>query len=191
VEDVNLDFQVIGPSDVGSHLVDVLLAASHRKNVDDRVAALELGVLTAALVDIEVYAMESACRLLPLARDGDRTEETLAIADIGATTMTLYVLHGRRSVYTREQRFGGDRLITEVQQRYDMDRDEALRQLLGGSLPDCFTTEVLRPFQKTLAQQIGRALQFFYSTGTRNRVDRVVLAGGPAGIPDIDAQIDP
>lgn len=85
LEEVNLDFDVLGPSASGSHLVDVLLAASHRGNLDDRVAALELGGLTATVIDVEAYTMESASRLLLGAGDEQRT---LAVADLGATTVT-------------------------------------------------------------------------------------------------------
>ena len=103
LEEVNLDFDVLGPSASGSHLADVLLAASRRENLDDRVAALELGGLTATVIDVEAYTMESASRLLLGAGDEQRT---LAVADLGATTVTLHVLHAGHSVYTWEQRFG-------------------------------------------------------------------------------------
>jgi type IV pilus assembly protein PilM len=46
------------------------------------------------------------------------------------------------------------------------------------------------PFKEALAQQIGRALQFFYSASTFSRVDQVVLAGGSATIPGIDDLVE-
>ncbi|MCB2262116.1 MAG: pilus assembly protein PilM [Candidatus Thiosymbion ectosymbiont of Robbea hypermnestra] len=186
LEEVNLDFDVLGPADAGSHLVDVLLAASRRENVDDRVAALEIGGLTAAVVDVEACAMASAYTLLLAAHHQARAERTLAIADIGAAAMTLHVLHEGRTIYSREQSFGGHRLVAEVQRRYHMGHDEAVRRVLGGGLPDGYAAEVLGPFLEALAQQIGRALQFFYSTSAVDRVGRIILAGGVAGIRGID-----
>ena len=64
LEEVNIDFQVLGASDKSSELVDVLLAASRSENVDDRVAALELAGLSCEIVDVEAYAMETACTCL-------------------------------------------------------------------------------------------------------------------------------
>jgi len=162
-----------------------LLAASRRENVNDRVAALEIAGLSAAIVDEEAYTMESACTLLP-----NPGERTLAMVDIDAATTTLHVLQEGRTVYTREQGFGGHQLIEEVQRHYGVDRDEALRQVIEGNLPDSYATEILEPFKEALAQQIGRALQFFHSTGTFDRVDRGVLAGGAAGIRGIDALVE-
>lgn len=190
LEEVNIDFDVLGPSDSGGNMVDVLLAASRQENVDDRVSAMELGGLTATIVDVEAYAMESACTLILGARDEEGAERTVAIADIGATTTTLHVLHDGQTVYTREQNFGGLQLIEEVQRRYGMARDDALQQVTEGGLPENYATEVLGPFKEALAQQIGRALQFFYSASTFNHVDQIILAGGSAGIRGIDELVE-
>jgi len=190
LEEVNLDFNVLGPSDSGENMVDVLLAASRRENVDDRVAALEIGGLTAVVVDVEAYAMESACTLLLGAGDEKGTDRVMAIADIGATATTLHVLHDGQTIYTREQSFGGHQLVEEVQRRYGMAREEALQRVVENGLPQNYTTEVLVPFKEALAQQIGRALQFFYSANTFNRVDQIVLAGGSAAIGGIEELVE-
>jgi len=184
LEEVNIDFAVLGPSDADDNLVDVLLAASRRENVDDRVATIEIGGLSAAIIDVEAYTMESVCPLLP-----GTGERTVATVDIGAAATTLHVLHEGRTVYTREQGFGGRQLIEEVQRHYGLDYDQALRRVIEDDLPDSYATEILDPFKEILAQQIGRALQLFYSTGIFNHVDRIVLAGGVAGIRGIDASL--
>jgi type IV pilus assembly protein PilM len=189
LEEVNIDFDVLGPSASGGELVDVLLAASRRENVDDRVAALEIAGLMPEVVDVEAYAMEKACALL-LRSHGENPEHNVAIADIGATTTTLHVLHAGHTVYTREQNFGGQQLIEDVQRRYGVPRTQALQQVIEGGLPENYETEVLSPFKEALAQQIGRALQFFYSASTYNRVDQLVLAGGSAGIRGIDELVE-
>jgi type IV pilus assembly protein PilM len=190
LEEVNIDFDVLGPSDSGDNMVDVLLAASRRENVDDRVAALEIGGLTATIVDVEAYAMESACTLVLGGQDEDGGEQTVAVADIGATTTTLHVLHNGQTIYTREQNFGGFQLIEDVQRRYGMARDQALKQVVEGGLPENYPAEVLGPFKETLAQQLGRALQFFYSASAFTRVDQIFLAGGSAGIRGIDELVE-
>lgn len=190
LEEVNIDFDVLGQSSANPEMVDVLLAASRRENVEDRVAALEIGGLTAAVVDVEAYAMENACALLLDGQGAGRDDYTLAVVDVGATTTNLHVLHDGRIVYTREQGFGGQQLVEEIQRRYAMPRDQALQKLGDGSLSDGFELEVLMPFEETLAQQISRALQFFYSASTFHRVDQLLLAGGPAGIRRLDAFVE-
>jgi type IV pilus assembly protein PilM len=190
LEEVNLDFDVLGPTASNPEMVDVLLAASRRENVDDRVAALEMAELTPAIVDVEAYAMENACTLLLGARDDAAAEQTVAVADMGATTTTLHVLHNGQTTYTREQHFGGLQLIEEVQRRYGLPREEAKQKIIDGGLPDSYEAEVLAPFKEAMAQQIGRALQFFYSASRLNRVDQIILAGGSARIRRLDELVE-
>ena len=117
VEEVNLDFEVLGPMPGNSEMVQVLLAASRSENVEVRASALELGGLTAKVIDVEAFAIENAYALmagsLNVPRDG-----LVALVDVGATMTTLNVLRGGRSIYTREQVFGGKQLTDEVMRRY-------------------------------------------------------------------------
>ncbi len=190
LEEVNLDFEVQGPSDKNPEMVDVLLAASRSENVDDRVAALDLAGLTAAVVDVEAYAMETACSQLADQLPDQGKDKVIAVADIGATTTTLNVLHDNRIIYTREQNFGGLQLTEEIQRRYGLSREEAGMAKRQGGLPDNYVPEVLEPFKEAVAQQVSRSLQFFYSSSTYNRVDQVVLAGGCASIPGLDEMLE-
>ncbi|MBK1649142.1 type IV pilus assembly protein PilM [Rhabdochromatium marinum] len=203
LEEVNLDFDVIGPSAVSTEMVDVLLAASRRENVDNRVAVLEMAGLTAEIVDIETYAMENACALQLARIDEGLEAKTIAVADVGATTTTLHVLHGGIIVYTREQNFGGNQLLDDLQRRYSLSREDALKGLNQPEsspdnsaeassnlltkrvLPENAQTEVIGPFKEALAQQVSRALQFFYSASSFGRTDQLILAGGAARLPEI------
>ncbi|ESQ08712.1 MAG TPA: pilus assembly protein PilM [Chromatiaceae bacterium] len=185
LEEVNIDFDIVGPTAGNTEMVDVLIAASRRENVDDRVATLEIAGLTAAIVDVEAFAMENACALLLGHSDEAHASETVALADVGASTTTLHVFHGERTIYTREQNFGGDQLLDEIQHRYGMSKTDALENLAAETLPEDFETDVLIPFKDAMSQQIARALQFFYSATTFNRTDQVILAGGVAVLPNL------
>jgi type IV pilus assembly protein PilM len=190
LEEVNIDFEVIGPSDKNPELVDVLLAASRSENVDDRVAALELAGLTPLIVDVEAYAMENACeQLIDQLPDGGE-DQTIAVADIGATTTTLNVLHNKKIIYTREQNFGGRQLTEEIQRRYGLSMEEAGMTKRQGGLPDNYVPEVLDPFKEAMAQQVSRSLQFFFSSSAYSSVEHILLAGGSSSIPGVDDLIE-
>jgi type IV pilus assembly protein PilM len=186
LEEVNLDWQVLGPSDKSPDLNDVLLAASRSENVEDRVAALEIAGLSCEIVDVEAYAMETACSQLVDQWPSRGEGLVVAVADIGATTTTLNVLHDNRTVYTREQNFGGRQLTEEIQRRYGLSVEEAGMAKRQGGLPDNYIPEVLDPFKEAMAQQVNRSIQFFYSATAFNHVDLVVLAGGSSSVPGID-----
>lgn len=190
LEEVNLDFQVLGPSAHDADLVDVLLAASRSENVDMRVAAVELAGLSTGVVDIETYATESALSLIAEHLPGRGVGKTLAVVDVGATMTTFNVLDNFRVVYTREQIFGGKQLTEEIQARYNLSYEEAGRAKKHGGLPDDYASEVLEPFKEAMAQQISRALQFFFSSTHYHNVDHIVLAGGNALIPGVAQLIE-
>lgn len=111
------------------------------------------------------------------------------VVDIGATMTTLSVLHNGRTIYTREQLFGGRQLTEEIQRRYGLSVEEAGLAKKQGGLPDDYDSEVLRPFKDAVVQQVSRSLQFFFAAGQFNDVDYIVLAGGTASIQDLDRLI--
>ncbi len=190
MEEVSLDFEVIGPSERGENMVDVLLAASRSENVDVRVAALEVAGLSAKIVDVEAFAMEAAFSLLGHQLPDNGVGKTIAVVDVGATMTTLSVSHNFKVIYTREQVFGGKQLTDEIMRRYGLSYEEAGLAKKQGGLPDNYEPEVLQPFKEAMIQQVSRSLQFFFSSSQHNSVDHVVLAGGCAAIPGVDAMIE-
>lgn len=189
IEEVNLDFEVLGPMPGNPEMMQVLLAASRAENVEMRASALELGGLQAKVMDVEAFAVENAFGLLAdslnLRRDG-----LAALVDVGATMTTLNILRNGRSLYSREQVFGGKQLTDEVMRRYGLSYEEAGLAKRQGGLPESYEVEVLEPFKEALVQQISRLLQFFYAGSEFNRVDQVVLAGGCASIPGVAEMVE-
>lgn len=190
LEEVNLDFEVLGPSADNPERVDVLLAACRSENVDVRVDSVELAGLTAKVVDVEAYAMENAFSLIADQMPDEGIDKNIAVVDIGATMTTLNVLHDRKTIYTREQVFGGKQLTEEIQRRYGLSYEEAGMAKRQGGLPDNYIPEVLEPFKEAMAQQVSRSLQFFFSSSQYNSVDYLVLAGGSSSISGVDSLIE-
>ncbi|WP_300619831.1 pilus assembly protein PilM [Dokdonella sp.] len=189
IEEVSLDFEVIGPIKDNPDMIHVLLAASRTENVDLRVAALDLGGLSARVMDVEAFAMENAFKLIAdqLAVSKDAV---VAVVDVGATMTTLIVLKNQRTIYSREQVFGGKQLTDEVMRRYGLSYEEAGLAKRQGGLPESYEIEVLEPFKEAMVQQISRLLQFFFAGSEYSRVDQVVLAGGCASIPGVAGMVE-
>ncbi|MEX2480571.1 MAG: pilus assembly protein PilM [Gammaproteobacteria bacterium] len=189
LEEISLDFQVLEASESEPDKVEVMLAASRSDNVDIRVAALGVGGLTAKVVDVEAFALENAMQLLAEGYDAVADSHVIAVMDVGATTSTLSVLEDSKIIYTREQSFGGRQLTEEIQRRYGLSYEEAGLAKRQGGLPDNYAPEVLQPFMESMAQEVNRALQFFYSSSQVGAVDHVVIAGGCASIAGVDKLI--
>ena len=182
LDEVAIDFEVQGLSERNPDQVEVLLAACRKENVEMREASLELGSLKPAVVDIEAHAMMRAFELIKPQLGSNPEDLVVAIIDIGATMTTLSVLADDKSIYTREQLFGGKQLTEEIQRRYSLSFEEAGLAKKQGGLPDDYEDEVQQPFKEAVLQQVTRSLQFFFSSSQYDDVDYIVLAGGTASI---------
>ncbi|MGP5494076.1 pilus assembly protein PilM [Psychrobacter celer] len=183
LEDVNLDFEVLGPSLVSDDMVQVLLAASRSENVDQRVDALTFGGMQTKVMDIESHAIERAFGLMVDNLPG--LPELVALVDIGHNQTTLYVAKNGEFIYSREQLFGGAQLTEAIQNRYGLSSEEAALSKRERTLPDDYYPEILTPFIENTIQQITRSLQFYFSSSQYSNIDHVVLAGGSSSIPGL------
>ena len=190
LDDVALDFEVVGANANNPDRVDVLLAASRSDNVDVRVGALSVGGLTAKVIDIEAFALENTIRLIAQDQLGGGEELVIAIADIGSSVTTFSVFEKLKIIYSREQQFGGAQLTEDIQRRYGLSYEEAGLAKKQGGLPENYAAEVLEPFKENMAQQISRAQQFFFSSSQIPSIDRLLLAGGCASIEGIAELIE-
>lgn len=189
IEEVNLDFEVVGPMPNSPDSVQVLLAASRSENVEVRASAIELGGLVPRVMDVEAFAIENAFALLADQLSAPR-DGLVALIDSGATMTTLNVLRNGRTIYSREQVFGGKQLTDEVMRRYGLSYEEAGLAKRQGGLPESYQAEVLEPFKEAMVQQVSRLLQFFYAGSEFNRVDQIVIAGGCASIQGIGPMVE-
>lgn len=185
MNEVNYDFEVLGPSVHAPDTVDILLAATRSENVEVRVAAAEMAGLTVDIVDTETHALEKVLRHLTSELE---QHETLAIVDFGATMTGISVFEQGRLTFSREQAFGGRQLTEEIMHRYGLSWQEAGLAKKEGNLPENYVSEVLEPFKDNMVRQLHRFLQFYYASSQRDSVSQVLLCGGCARIPGIDEQ---
>lgn len=186
LDEVNLDFQVLGPAPSGPEEVEVLIAAARKEKVEDRVAAAESAGLKAVVMDVDAYATLTAYGLIAQQLPNGGRQQTVAIVDIGASMMHINVVHDNQPIYLREQTFGGNQLTQEIQRRYSLSAEEAEMAKRQGGLPENYEAEVLQPFMDTLALEVARAMQFFFSSSQFSHVDHILLGGGCAMLPGLD-----
>ncbi len=94
LDEVNLDFQVLGPAPSGDDEVEVLIAASRKEKIEDRVAAAEAAGLKTIVMDVESYASQCAFELICEGSSGVKESDVTVIVDIGAT-VTFWPIDNR------------------------------------------------------------------------------------------------
>src|SRR5574340_1394286 len=186
LDEVNLDFQVLGPAPSSADEIEVLIAASRKEKVEDRVAVAESAGLKAMIMDVESYAAQAAFELVEQQLPDGGKNQIVALVDVGANVMNVTILRNDQQIYAREQAFGGNQLTQDIMRHYGMSFEEAEAGKRAGNLPENYDSELLIPFLENLALEVSRALQFFFTSTQFNQVDHIVLAGGCVVIPRVD-----
>jgi type IV pilus assembly protein PilM len=189
LDEVNLDFQVLGPAPSGEAEVEVLIAASRKEKVEDRVAVAEAAGLKALVMDVESYAMQTAFELIRQQLPSEGRDQNVAVIDLGASIMNITVLRNDQAVYAREQAFGGNQLTQDIARHYGLSPEEAENAKRSGGLPDSYDTEVLRPFMENAALEIQRAMQFFFTSTQFNSIEHILLTGGTSTLQGLEDMV--
>jgi type IV pilus assembly protein PilM len=185
LDEVSLDFCVVGPSAASSGDVEVLIAASRKEKVQDRQGLAEAAGLRPVIVDVESYASRLATARLIEKLPENGVDIMVALFEVGALTTSMQVIKNDDVLYERDQAFGGAQLTQLIVRQYGFSPEEAEGKKRSGDLPEDYESGVLKPFVDTTAQEIGRALQFFFTSTPNNRVDYVLLAGGSSSLPGL------
>ena len=186
IDEVNLDYEILGTSPNSPEIIDVLLVATRSENVDVRVAAAEMAGLTVELVDVESHVLEKVMNELV---DDTHEHELIAVVDFGAVMTNISIFEKGKLIFSQEQAFGGKQLTSEIMQRFGLTWHDAGLAKKEGNLPENYIPEVLEPFKNRMTEQLNRFLQLFYASGQYGYVEKILLAGGCSLIPGIDEQI--
>jgi type IV pilus assembly protein PilM len=189
LDEVSLDFCVIGPSPTSVGDVEVLIAASRKDRVQDRQGLAEAAGLRPVVLDIEAHASRLAMSRIVRALPNAGRDSLVALFEIGADTTSLKVLLDDELLYDRDQAFGGSQLTQLISRQYGFSFEEAEQKKLASELPDDYTSQILAPFVDSLSQEIGRALQYFFTSTPHHKVHYVMLAGGTATLPGLKDRV--
>src|SRR3982751_6551436 len=189
LDEVSLDFCVVGPSATSNGDVEVLIAASRKEKVQDREGLAEAAGLKPIVVDVESYASRLATARLIENLPNKGVDTMVALFEVGALTTSMQVIRNDEVLYERDQAFGGAQLTQLIVRQYGFSPEEAETKKRSGDLPEDYESGVLRPFVESMAQEVARALQFFFTSTPHNRVDHIMVAGGSAALPGLSDAI--
>ena len=189
LDEVSLDFCIVGSSSNSTGDIEVLIAASRREKVQDIQGLAEAAGLKPVIVDVESYASRLATGRLIEGLPNQGRDSIVALFEVGALTTSMQVTRNDEILYDRDQAFGGAQLTQLIVRQYGFSLEEAESKKRSGELPDDYESTVLRPFLDSMVQEVGRALQFFFTSTPHNRVDYVMLAGGSAALPGLTAAV--
>ena len=185
INDVNIDFQIFGSSPENPEVMDVVLVAAKKDIINDYVSVIIEAGLNPVVIDIDSFALEN---MLAINYDIEK-EETLAIANVGASITNMNIIKNNISAFTRDIFKGGNQITEEIQRQLHIDHEEAEKIKVGTKVD--FSSQpiiqnVLKTASESLAIEIGNSLDFFQSTTTYEKISKLYLGGGGSKIKDFD-----
>lgn len=189
VEDLALDFTVIGPAPGSASEVDVLIAAARRDRVQDRLALAEAAGLEPIVVETESNASQLALREWQRRCGRLQPDETIALVELGHESTNLKVVAGDDILFEREQAWGARQLTDRVMREFGLNVEQARAGQLSGDLPAAYQAEWIPQHANATARELDRMLQFFYASVPGRRLTGVMLAGGAAAMDGLAARV--
>ena len=186
VEDVNIDFQILGSSSEKMDRMEVMLVAAKKEVIDDYTNLIKKSGLSPQVVDVDFFALENAFEA-----NYDVTESGgVALVDIGATKMNINVLKNGVSMFNRDASIGGYQITDDIQQRFGLEYEEAEKVKLGLSSEKVPVQDLEAIFVSAAtgwSTEVKRAIDFFYATYPEETIGQVLLSGGSSRLPGLDA----
>jgi len=182
INDVNLDFQILGENENNSGLMDVLLVAAKKKFIKEYIELVQMAGLNPCVIDVDGFALQNIFEM-----NYDTSEESIALIDIGACKTSVNIIKNNASAFMRDVSFGCGQIDQQIISTIDCTAGEADR-IKFGSETDKITSDQLRNIASSVyagwCTEIKRAIDFYYSTYQTDQIKRIMLSGGGANIKD-------
>jgi type IV pilus assembly protein PilM len=182
IEDVNLDFQILGPKDEPGQM-DVILVAVKKDIINEYVSAVREAVLNPVIVDVNPFALENMYEI----NYEIEPEKNVAIVNIGASTINMNVLKGGISVFTRDSAVGSNLHTEAIQREFNLTYENAERLKRGEPIENVAPEDAFSVIESASEEIIGdvnRSFEFYRSTELHQDIHEVILSGGCALIKD-------
>ncbi len=184
INDVRLDYMVLGEGAGPQDSMEVLLVAVKRDKVNDYVSVISQAGKTPGLVDVDAFAVQNAYEVN---YDLD-TLRVVALVNMGAAVTNINVLAGGQSVFWRDISFGGNQFTEALQREFNLSFDAA-EMLKRGQPADGVSVAdaraVLDSVSQEMAEELHKTFDFFSATASEGSVEQMMLSGGCALTPNL------
>lgn len=162
LDEVSLDFCVVGPSANSVGDVDVLIAASRKEKVQDRQGLAEAAGLKPVVLDVESYASRLATRRLVEQLPEEGKDALVALFELGGMTTSMQVMKNEDVVYDRDQAFGGAQLTQLIVRQYGFPQKRLKAKNAVARCPRITNLPYFAPLWKTWRKKL--AVRFNFSS---------------------------
>lgn len=176
INDVDIDFQILGPSADVEGQMDVILIAAKKAVVKEYYDVVKAGGLNPVIIDADAFALSNMFEI-----NYDIPDKNVALVNIGACITNINILQNKRPIFTRDIAIGGNHYTEILEKGMNISREDAERLKLGRSIegidPIDFQIAMNSASEEIIAE-IYRSFEFFRSSVSDEEITRIILSGG-------------
>ncbi|MBI5101032.1 MAG: type IV pilus assembly protein PilM [Nitrospirae bacterium] len=178
IEDVDLDFQIIGPKEEPGQM-DVILVAVKKDVINEYISVVKEAGLNPIIVDVDAFALENMYG----ANYQIDTDRNVALLNLGASTINMSILKGGVSVFTRDSSLGTNLHTEAIQRELNVSYENAEKLKRGESVENVSPEQVSSVIEAASGEilgEIARSLDYYSSTTMHEEISEIILSGGGA-----------
>ncbi len=179
INDVDIDFQILGPNSETEEQMDVVLVAARKDITKDFCDAVDMAGLIPVIADVDSFAL---CNMYEI-NYGIEKRKNIALINVGASTTNICIIQSGMPVFVRDSIIGSN-LHTEVLAgSLNVSMEDAERLKMGRSVEDVSQADVymaIASASEEIFTEIFRSFEYFRSSIGDESIDRIALSGGAA-----------
>lgn len=186
IEDVNIDFQILGPREEPGQM-DVILVAVKKEIINDYVNVVNEAGFNTVIVDVDAFALENMYGI----NYEIEADSHVALINVGASTINMNILKGGVSAFTRDSSVGSNLHTEALQREFNLSYEDAERLKKGEALEKVTPDEaqpVIINASEEIISEIKRSIDFFRGGSPSANIKEIILSGGCAlirGFPEL------
>jgi type IV pilus assembly protein PilM len=177
IDDVNIDYQILGESEISFDHMSVLLVAVKKGLVAEYIDLIHLAGLHPKIIDVDTFALQNVYELLPHEIIGKIT----LLIDVGASKTSLNLLKDKTSLMMRDTVSGTNQIIEEISHQFDVTVDEA-EQIVNGRANDIVSQDNIQEICKSISlswcSEICELVNTYQTSDSDEKIGKIVLSGG-------------
>ncbi len=177
IDDVNIDYQLLGESELTSDQMNVLLVAVKKDLVAEYIELIQTAGLNPRIIDVDTFALQNTYEILPY----ESHEKVTLLIDVGASKTSLNILKANSSLMMRDTVSGVNQILEEITEQFDISIEEA-QDALNGEAQGIVSAEDLetisRKVAKSWSSEILEVVNTYQSGANEEQVEKIVLSGG-------------
>jgi len=186
-DELSLEYQVLyRPGKKEDGLMRVLLVGVRKKVIEQYVSVFNQVGIEPELVETQMLSILRSLRFVS-------NDPTTLILHIGASTMNMAIMHQGELQFVLTHLNGGQLLSKTLEQKIGLDSSQAEQYKRTYGLDrtqfEGKVASALLPAVQVLLTEAKKAVQFFVSQHPQDAVERVVLSGGSAMLPELVGQV--